>query len=189
MRTVIERRDQWSIALGDEPAANFLRAGQFAIVCVEFLMQNEKAANLRARHHLFLREGAVHLGNIFRHHVVDQRMPRQLLVGTVGDVVTFGPVRHSGRVDIENGANELPGVAVSDRFLDVGKELQSVLKILRRKHRAVGQPTDILRTIDDLQMSCLLVEETGIAGLDVTVRRHGLRGLRLILEISDKHAG
>ena len=152
-------------------------------------MQNEKAANLRARQHLSLRERAVHLGNIFRHHVVDQRMPRQLLIGTVCDVVAFGPVRHSDRIDIKKGANEIPGVAVNDRFLDVGKKLQLVLKILRRKHRAVTQPADILRAVDDLQMSCLLVEETGIAGLDVTVGRQGFRSLRLILEISDKHAG
>ena len=152
-------------------------------------MQNEKAANLRARQHLSLRERAVHLGNIFRHHVVDQWMPRQFLIGTICDVVAFGPVRHSDRVDIKKGANEIPGVAVNDRLLDVGKKLQLVLKILRRKHRAVGQPTDVLRAIDDLQVPGLLVEETGVAGLDVAVGRHGLRGLRLILEIFDEHAG
>src|SRR5262249_5570774 len=116
-------------------------------------------------------------------------MPGELLIGGVGDVVTFGPIRHSDRVDIEHGANELLGVAESDRFLDVGKELQLVLKILRRKHRAVSQPADILRTIDDLEVSSLLVKEAGVASLHVTVGRHGLRGLCLVLEISYKHAG
>ena len=37
-------------------------------------------------------------------------------------------------------------------------------------------------------MSGLLVEEAGIAGLDVAVGRQRLFGLRLILEISDEHA-
>src|SRR6267142_298630 len=115
-------------------------------------------------------------------------MPRQLLIGTVCDVVAFGPVRHSDRIDIKKGANEIPGGAVNDRFLDVGKKLQLVLKILRRKHRAVSQPTNILRAIDDLQVPSLLVEETSVASLDVAVGRHGLPGPRLILDVSDEHA-
>src|SRR6267142_3697584 len=53
MRAVVERGDQWCIALRNEPAAYLLRAGQFAIVRIKLLVQNEKAANLRARQHLF----------------------------------------------------------------------------------------------------------------------------------------
>ena len=47
---------------------------------------------------------------------------------------------------------------------------------------------DVLGAIDDLQMPGLLVEEAGVAGLHVAVRRHRLLGLGLVLEIADELA-
>ena len=50
LRTGIKRRDQRRIALGNEAAAHLLRAGDFAVVGVELLVQDQEAADLRAGH-------------------------------------------------------------------------------------------------------------------------------------------
>src|SRR5689334_13508201 len=61
LRTVIKRANQRLIAISDEAAPHFQRASQLAVVSVQFLMENQKAPDLRARHHLFLDQRAVHL--------------------------------------------------------------------------------------------------------------------------------
>src|SRR5262250_802688 len=48
-RAVIERRDQRRITFRDETTAHLLGAGDFAVVGIEFFMQDEKASNLRPR--------------------------------------------------------------------------------------------------------------------------------------------
>ena len=48
VRAVVERLDQRRVALGDEAAADLLRAGQLAVVGVELLVQDEEAPDLRA---------------------------------------------------------------------------------------------------------------------------------------------
>src|SRR5215467_2452253 len=75
-RAVVERRDQRRITFRDETTAHLLGARDFAVVGIEFLMQNEKASNLRPRHCLLLRQRAVHLLHMLREHVVDPRMRR-----------------------------------------------------------------------------------------------------------------
>ena len=50
LRAVVERLDQRAVALGDEAAAHLLGAGQLAVVGVELLVQDQEAADLRARH-------------------------------------------------------------------------------------------------------------------------------------------
>jgi hypothetical protein len=49
-RAVVERFDQRRVALGDEAAAHLLGAGQLAVVGVEFLVQDQEAADLGAGH-------------------------------------------------------------------------------------------------------------------------------------------
>src|SRR5260370_40517808 len=53
-RTAVERRDQRRVAFGNEAAADLLRARDFPIIGVEFLVQDEKAPNLRTCHALLL---------------------------------------------------------------------------------------------------------------------------------------
>ena len=76
-----------------------------------------------------------------------------------------------------HGGDEVVAVAEGHHLLDVGKELQLVLDVFRREQRAVAELADILGAVDDLQVPGLGVEEAGVAGLDVAVRRHGLRRL------------
>ena len=50
-------------------------------------------------------------------------------------------------------------------------ELQPVLEIFRREQCAVLKASDVLGTVDDLQMPGLLVKEAGVAGLHISIRR------------------
>ena len=84
--------------------------------------------------------------------------------------------------------DEVALVAIGDHFADVRKELELVLDVFRREQRAVVELADILGAIDDFQVAGLLVEETGVAGLHIAVRRHRLGGLLIILEIAGEHA-
>src|SRR4051794_17430491 len=52
----IKRRDQGGIALRNEAAAHFLRPRDFAVIGVELLVQDEKAADLGAGHRVLVRE-------------------------------------------------------------------------------------------------------------------------------------
>src|SRR5581483_10753640 len=65
-RAVIERADERRIAFGDEAAADLLRAGDLAVVGVELLVQDQEAANLRARHGLLFDQRTVHGLDVFR---------------------------------------------------------------------------------------------------------------------------
>ncbi len=152
-------------------------------------MQDEEAPDLGARHHLLGRKRAVHLGDVLRQHVVDQRMAGQFLVGAVNDGIALGPVADGRKVDIEHDSRKWTSVPESDRFPDIGEELELVLDVFRRKQRAIREPSDVLRAINDLQMSGGGIDEPGIAGLDIAVRRQRFLGLGLVPEIPDEHAG
>src|SRR5262249_49226126 len=125
-RPAVERCDQRRITLGDETAADLLRARDLAVVGVEFFMQNEKTPNLRPGHGLLLRQRAVPLLHMLREHLVDSGMPGQLLVGAIDDIVALGPVSDRGEVDVQHGADAVALVAVDDGFADVGIELELV---------------------------------------------------------------
>src|SRR5690606_7956096 len=55
-RAVIERLYQLAIALGYEAPPHLLRAGEFAVIRVEFLVENDEAPNLRPRHQFLARQ-------------------------------------------------------------------------------------------------------------------------------------
>src|SRR5262245_6143330 len=188
-RAVVERRDQRRITFRDETTAHLLGARDFAVVGIEFLMQNEKASNLRPRHGLLLRQRAVHLLHMFREHVVDPRMRRQLLIGAIDDVVALGPVCDRGEVDVQHGANAVALVAVDYGLADIGIELELVLDAFRREQRTVVEAPDILGPIDDLEMAGLGIDETGIAGVHPSVGSLGLRSLLRVLVVAQEHAG
>ena len=152
-------------------------------------MQNEEALHLRAGRHLVLGERAVGLLDVLLDHVIDQRMPGQLLVRAIDQVVALGPASDRGEIDVDHHRDEVAAVAVGHHFADVGEELQLVLDVFRREQRAVLELADILGAIDDFQMPGFAVEEAGVAGLHVAVRRHRLLGLGVVLEVADEHAG
>src|SRR5215469_7518247 len=188
-RTVIERRDQRRITLGDETAADLLGARDFAVVGVEFFMQNEKAPNLRPRHGALLRQRAVHLLYVLREHVVDPRMPRQLLIGAIDDIAALRLVSDRGEVDVQHRADAVALVAVDHGFADVGIEFELVLDVFRREQRTVVEAPNVLCPIDDLEMAGLGIDEAGIAGVHPSIGSLGLRSLLRVLVVAHEHAG
>ena len=70
-RAVVETVDERSVALGDERAPHLLRAGQFAVVRVELLGQDEESPDLRARHGRLLAQRAIDRVDVLFDHGVD----------------------------------------------------------------------------------------------------------------------
>src|SRR3954468_17839572 len=161
-RSVVERLDQRGVALGDEAASHFLRTGQFAVVGVQFLVQNEEALDLRPAHAGLRRQRAVHGVHVPGDHVVDERVSGEFLVGGVGDAVAFGPGADRHKVDVDETGDVIALVAEGDRLLDVGIELQLVLDVFGWEQRAVAEAAEILGPVDDVQVT-FLVEEAGVA--------------------------
>jgi hypothetical protein len=64
-------------------------------------------------------------------------LARQVGVAGVGQVAALGPVAHGLEVDVDEGADLLALVAEGHRLLDEGEELELVLDVLGREHRAV----------------------------------------------------
>ena len=124
-----------------------------------------------------LGERTVRLLDVARDHVVDQGVAGQFLIGAEHHVVALGPDSDRGEIDVDHTADEVAAVAIGHGFADIGKELQLVLDVFRREQRAVVEPADILGAVDDLQVAGLGVEEAGIAGLDVAVRRSSPRAV------------
>ena len=152
-RAVVERLDQRGVAIGDEAASNLLRAGDFAVVGVELLRQDQEAPDLRAGHRLLLGQRAIHLVHVPRQHVVDSRLAGELLIGAVDDIVALGPIADRGKIDVDHAADEVALVAEHHRLADVGKELQLVLDVFRREQRAVVEAADVLGAVDDLELA------------------------------------
>src|SRR5262249_17116172 len=97
------------------------------------------------------------------------RMGSQLLIGAINDVVALGPIPNCGEVDVQHGADEVALVAVDHGFVDVGIELELVLDVFRREQRAVVEAPDIFGPVDYLEMTSLIVDEPGIAGMHPSV--------------------
>src|SRR5262245_19722876 len=168
-RTAVERRDERRVAFGDEAAAHLLRACDFAVVGVELFVQDQEAPNLRTGHRLLLSQRPIHLLHVLGEHVVNARMPSQLLIGAINNIVALGPVADCGQVDIQHGADKIALVAVDHGFADVGIELELVLDVFRREQRAVIEAADIFGPVDDFEMTGLGIDESGVAGMHPSV--------------------
>ena len=106
--------------------------------------------------------------------------------------MALGPVAHRVEVDVDHGADLFALVAIGHDLLDVREELELVLDVLGREHRAVVgaslEPAHVLDAVDDLQVA-VRVDEAGVAGVVPAVRRQHLgRGLR-VLVIALEQAG
>ena len=171
---VVEALDQRRVALGDEAAADFLRARQFAVVGVEFLGQDEEAPDLRARHRRLPASERLTASTCFCDQLGDPRMAGEFLIGGVGDAIALGPVADRSQFDVEHHGDEIAAVADRHGLANVGEEFQLVLDIFGREQLPVGEPADVLGAIDDLELAVRL-EEAGVAGLDEAVLGQRLR--------------
>ena len=169
-RAVVERLDQRKVAPADRAPPHFLGPRELSVVRIELFVEDQEAADLARPPWSAPGEVLVHLAHVRRHDARDVRMGRELLVGAVGDVVPLRPARHRHEVDVDEGADHVAPVAERHHLLDLGKELELVLDIFRRKERPVPEPPDILRPIEDLEVAGA-VEEARVAGLAPSRRR------------------
>src|SRR5579885_328077 len=158
----VERGDERAVFVRDEAAAHLARAGELAVIGVELLSQDEEALDLRAGEHRVLRQVAVDLLDAVADELVDLGLGRELAVAGIGEAAPLGPVADGAEIDVDEGGRVVAPVAEGHRLADVGEELELVLEVLGREHRAVVQPADILGPVDDAQMA-LLVEIAGVA--------------------------
>ena len=133
----VQRVDQDLVFLADVAAPHLARAGKFAVVRVELLVQDQEAADLAAGEPLVRREVDIDLFHALAHQFADLGLAGQVGVAAIGQVALLGPVAHRFHVDVDEGADLGAAVTEGDRFLDVGKELELVLDVLGREHRAV----------------------------------------------------
>src|SRR5450830_781428 len=164
----VERFDQHAVFLGNKTAPYFAGTREFVIVRIQFFMQNQKAMNLRIGQQRILHQISVDLFDAFGNQGIDTLMRSQIGVSAVGEVASFGPVADGIHVNIDEGSALLALVAEDDRFLDERKELELVLDVLGREHRAAGHLADILGAVDDFEMT-IGVEEAGVTGMEIAV--------------------
>ena len=125
----------------------------------------------------------------FCDHVVDQRMAGELLIGAVDDVVALGPVADRGEIDVDHHGDEVAPVAERHRLRMLGKNLSLFSMYFGANSvPSLSLPTSLARSMI-FRWPVFGVEEAGVAGLHIAVRRHRLGGLGLVLEIADEHAG
>ena len=130
---------------------------------------------MRIRERAFLRELGVDLFDAFLDQLVDLGLGGEVGIARIGNPAAFGPVADGAHVDVDEGADLVAAVAESHRFLDVREELELVLDIVGRVHRAGRELAHVLGAVDDLELSAL-VEEAGVAGMKVTLGVDGFRG-------------
>src|SRR3954449_10704944 len=187
-RSIVERLDQRGVALGDEAASHFLRTGQFAVVSVQFLVQNEEALDLRPAHAGLRRHRAVHGIHVPGDHVVDERVSGEFLVGGVGDAVALGPVADRHKVDVDEAGGVVALVAEGDSLLDVRIELQLILDVLWREQRTVAQSARVLGAVDDVKVA-FCVQDAGVPRAHEAISGLALPRFLRIFEVADEHAG
>ena len=151
-------------------------------------MQDQEAPDLRRRHCLLVDQRAVDGRDVLRQQLIDTRVRRQLLVRAVDDVVALRPIADRGQIDVEHDADEITLVAEHHSLADVRIELELVLDVFRRNQRAIPEPANVFRAVDDAQVSGPGIEEAGVAGLDEPVLGGDLGGPGVVLEIADEHA-
>src|SRR5215510_11424235 len=171
----VERVDQRRVPLADEAPPDLARAGDLAVVGVELLVQDEEAVDLGPGELRVGSEVGVHALDALAHEVGHCALPGEIGVAAVRQVAPLGPVAHRVEIDVHERAHPVALVAERDRLLDVGKELQLVLDVLRREQRPVLELADIHRAIDDLEVA-VLVEVAGVAGVEPAVVRLRLGG-------------
>src|SRR5438309_4704078 len=177
----VEGIDQRGVFLADMAAAHLARARELAVVGVELLLQYEETLDLRVAERGIGGEVAVHFFHALAHQLVDRRLRGEVGVAGIGQVALLGPVGHRLHVEVDEGADPVTPVPEAHRFLDVGKELELVLDVLRREQGAVGELAHILCAVDDFQMTPD-VEITAVAGVEETLRVDRLaRRIRLLV--------
>src|SRR5437660_624291 len=90
------------------------------------------------------------------------------------------PVPDRGEIDVDQRRHVRPVRPDAHGLLDVGRELELVLEVLRREERAVGQTPHVLGAIDDSQVAGV-VDEARVARAHPAVFDGLARRLRILV--------
>ena len=175
----IKRVDQDTVLVGNGTTAHFARAGQFAVVGIQFFVQHQKAADLAARQECVLGEVSIDFFNAVANEGADLWLAGQIGVARVGQVAALGPIAHGFHVDVDEGADLLAPVAKGHGLFDVWEELELVLDVLGRKQRGIKKPAlqtpNVFGAVDDLKVPAR-IEEARVAGVKPSVGGEYLGG-------------
>src|SRR5215470_14797054 len=184
----IQGLNERRVFLSYKAASDFPGTGQLAIIRVEFFMQDEKAADLGPRHLWVVCQTRVHTRNFLLDEIVDLWPSGKISIARVGQSMALGPVTYRPEVDIDEGPDKGPLLAIHHRFFDERTEFEFVFKIAWGKQGAVGiaHPTHVPGAVDDFEMP-IRVDVASIARMDPAIFERLYRGLR-ILVIAQKDA-
>src|SRR5690606_15072716 len=166
---------QHRVFLRNEAAPDLAGTGQFVVVGVELLVQDQEASHLGRTQLRVLCQVGIDLFDAIANELEHFLLARQVGVAGVRQAATLGPVAHGLEVDVDEGTDFIAAVAKRHGFLDEGEELQLVLDVLGCEQAAVGQLADILGPVDDLELS-VGVEVAGVARVIPAVGRERFGG-------------
>jgi hypothetical protein len=115
----VQRVDQHLVLLADVAAPDLVGAGELAVVGIQFLVQHQEAADLRAGQLVVGGQVGVDLLDAVLDQGVDLGLLRQVGVAGVRQVAPLGPVAHRVEVDVDHHADLVALVAQRHHFLDV----------------------------------------------------------------------
>ena len=129
-------------------APQFAGAGQLAIIGIQLLVQDQKAADLGAGERHILGEVIIHLGDLAGDQLIYFATACQ--VGIVGesDTAFLGPIADRIEVDVDEAGDEIVPIAERDRLFDVGEELELVFRGISGANNVPSfrRPTSLARS-------------------------------------------
>src|SRR5713101_4949919 len=170
------------IFVGDEAAADLAGAGHLGVVGLQFLIEQQEAANPGRPG-----KSRIDLGNFLRDELGDFGLAAQIHETRVGEAASLGPVPNHAEVDGDHRGDERASVAEGHGLANEWAELQLVLDELRREGRAVPKLAHVLGAVDDGELP-LRIDEAGVAGLEPAICRGRLARRVVLLVVADENA-
>ena len=119
-------------------------------------MQDQKATDLRIGK-LGI-EGKIRVGLIHAilNQVIHLGFSSQIVIARVRKIATLSPVTTGLKVNVYKTADFGFALTKSNRFFDKGEKLQFIFNVLRCKHGAIGQLSDVFGPIDNAKVAFLI---------------------------------
>src|SRR2546421_1694561 len=116
--SAIQGLDERRILLRHKATPDFPGTGQLAIIRVELFMKDEEAADLGSRHLWIVHQTHIYARNFLLDEVVDLWPNCQIRIARVSQSTAFGPVSYGSEVDVDEGPDKRPLLAIHHSFFD-----------------------------------------------------------------------
>src|ERR1700726_4539045 len=141
--TAVDRVDDGGVFLVDDAATNFPGAGEFAVVGIELLVEQQEPGNPLRR-----RQRGIDGFDLLAQQRIDFRARGEVGVGGERDAVFLRPFRDDREPDADHRRQRIAAGAQYYRLGDVRREFQLVLDVLRREPLAARGFGQILDAVD-----------------------------------------